>query len=549
MIQRFMKMSTIVLAVFALTVTGMLALPMSSASAAQSVTTTDPTFTDKDGKSGDVFVVPSTQGVVYKSNGTTLRPGVKYYALNYATYSEHNATVTINAEAASGYTISGTTTWTYTYSDTISATATQPTSATGPAKLVIPDVKGVAYRVNGKAVKVGDYVLKASDYKEGKAELTVTAVAKTGYTLTNPSVQWKFTFAKGASTVWASTPTFTNKDGKSQDVFTVPAQEGVIYKINGQTLKPGVKYYALNYATYSERKATVTIVAEAADGYVLANGVPEWSYTYTDMVTVTALKPELVTSPAKLVIPNVKGVRYYVNGKTVNPGDYAPADSDYVNGKAEVSVTVQPKGGYQLTNEGIEWLVTFTRPVPGTGGSTVVSPVAPVFTDGSGINDTIVIPNVTGIRYKINDVVRPAGTYKVSDLTSYNNGIADIVVESEALNGYAISGTYKWWQQFSNWGSGSGSTGGSSGSGDGQVTIVDTNINQPTQWISGMNGYYRIPEIAGIDWYVDGVKVNPGTYTVTYAQMPKNVVVEAKAQDGYQIKSGSNIRWTFSFMK
>lgn len=78
-------------------------------------------------------------------------------------------------------------------------------------------------------------------------------------------------------------------------------------------------------------------------------------------------------------------------------------------------------------------------------------------------------------------------------------------------------------------------------------TNVDTNVDEPTQWASGTTGYYRVPDVEGIDYYVNGVKTAAGTYTVTDSQMPTDIVVEAKAKPGYSIKSGSNYNWTLRF--
>lgn len=73
--------------------------------------------------------------------------------------------------------------------------------------------------------------------------------------------------------VTATPPTFTDRCGKGKDTVTVPTSTGVVYRRGGDVIAAG---------TYRVR-GTVTIVAEAADGYVLS-GDSEWTAVLTNKV-------------------------------------------------------------------------------------------------------------------------------------------------------------------------------------------------------------------------------------------------------------------------
>ena len=706
-----------------------------------------PTFSDRDGSANDTFTIPRCEGVEYLANGKTVAPGTHKTA-DYATYADGKAGLQVSARAREGYVLTGAVWWSTTYYGTATVTAAKPQIVTSPAKVVIPNVKGVQYYVDGKAVPAGDWLVPDSAYSNGRATVRVTAKAKSGYAISNGGTTWTATFTKtssptpasptptaapttpSAKTVTPAAPTFNDRGGEANDTITVPGTTGVQYKVNGKAVTAGTVKVS-DHATYrtadnGQRSVKVTVSAEAKSGYRLSGTTqwvkdPFWGNAATatpveptwndragegnDTYTIPSVKGVRYTVDGKVVsgtvtvpasaykevngvrkatvsvkaeksggvwqvasktyartfagnqaqpsaltpavpafkdnagesndtytIPKQANVDYYVNGSRKAPGTYTLAAGDYrsagnlkartasvaiearpaasnvklagtttwtgmyaglketasktpaveakyVNGAATAVITIpnvegvqyaidgananpgvnhasygtaheivaKAKSGYVLTSTTNTW----TIPASGTQTS-VVRPVKPGFADNAGKdNDTIAIPAVTGIRYKINDRAVAAGTYKVKDYAAYRSGIADVAVVAEALDGYAISGTYKWRQQFAD---ASGTTGGLNGAGTGggtgpQTVVVDTNADQPSQWVSGATGYYRVPNVEGIDYYVDGVKTGAGTYTVTYAQMPKDIVVEAKAKSGYAIKSGSNNKWTLRFAR
>ncbi|SDX03202.1 beta-N-acetylhexosaminidase [Arthrobacter sp. cf158] len=73
-----------------------------------------------------------------------------------------------------------------------------------------------------------------------------------------------------------STPeavTFTDRPGKGQDAYTIPAVAGVVYLMEGKEAAAG---------TYRKPAGTVTVTAVPAKGYVFTDSaVTQWSHTFT----------------------------------------------------------------------------------------------------------------------------------------------------------------------------------------------------------------------------------------------------------------------------
>ncbi|WP_251840720.1 ThuA domain-containing protein [Oceanitalea stevensii] len=66
--------------------------------------------------------------------------------------------------------------------------------------------------------------------------------------------------------------TFTDEYGTADDTFTVPRSTGVVYLVDGEVVAPG---------TYPGA-GTVTVTAQAAEGFVLADGAAtEWTHTFS----------------------------------------------------------------------------------------------------------------------------------------------------------------------------------------------------------------------------------------------------------------------------
>ncbi|MBC9705810.1 MAG: CAP domain-containing protein [Enterococcus sp.] len=285
------------------------------------VTPKAPTFTASTGK----YVIPTTTGIQYKVNGVNVNAG---------TYDSGWKPVTITAVANSGYKISGTASWPYTFTKpVVSVIPKAPTFNNTTGKYIIPATTGVQYKVNGTAVKSGTY-------DSGWKKITVTVTATTGYKISG-TTSWSYAFVKPVVIVKPNAPTFNKTTGK----YTIPATAGVQYKVNGVTTKAG---------TYNSGWKKITVTAVANAGYQLS-GTASWSYTFTKPAVVVKPKaPTFNKSTGKYVIPTTTGVQYKVNGSAVKAGTYN-------SGWKKITVTAVAKTGYKLSGTS-SWAYTFIKP-------------------------------------------------------------------------------------------------------------------------------------------------------------------------------------------
>ncbi|KAB8186845.1 hypothetical protein FH608_045975 [Nonomuraea phyllanthi] len=199
----------------------------------------------------------------------------------------------------------------------LAPTVTQPDCGTTRGELVIPAKKGVRYEVRGKAWRAGTFKVRPGSYR-------VVAVAKDGYVLRGDR-RWRLTVdeAKACPTPTATptvtvsptptgdpddreatpkSPTLTQAtcDDKTASV-SIPEVPGVVYKTSsGKTVEQG--------KTYSVDPGSVTITAEAADGYTLADGAEsEWTLVLseapTDCPTATPTTTTHVTVVNNIPVP------------------------------------------------------------------------------------------------------------------------------------------------------------------------------------------------------------------------------------------------------
>jgi len=133
----------------------------------------------------------------------------------------------------------------------------------------IPNKEGVDYYVNNDIVPA----TAGKHPTNGASSVTITAKAQPGYVLTGKTT-WTLTFDTNACPIKVTPPAPipTEKCGTDQDGYTIPADhDGVIYKVNGKTVE------GFNPAT-----GTVTITAEADQGYVLDGQTSSWTFTFDD---------------------------------------------------------------------------------------------------------------------------------------------------------------------------------------------------------------------------------------------------------------------------
>lgn len=152
----------------------------------ESVTAPAPIFTDKDGTAADTYTIPPATGVQYRVGGAERAAG---------TY-PGSGSVTVTAYALPGYVLTGTASWSFTFSTAtapVAVTPTAPTASDTADTYTIPSMTGVEYLVGGVVQSAGTKTVGDVD-----ATVTVTARALPGYTLTGTAT-WTFTFSKRAT--------------------------------------------------------------------------------------------------------------------------------------------------------------------------------------------------------------------------------------------------------------------------------------------------------------------------------------------------------------
>ena len=179
------------------------------------VTATAPTFNDASGTASDTYTIPTKVGVEYLVGGTVTAAG---------TYPGAGA-VTITAQATSGYTLTGTSSWSHTFSTATDPTPVTPTGPTwtddtvnGGGTWTTPTQTGVTYSPASGTATPGQSV-------------TVTATAQSGYTLSG-TTSWSHTFPNAPSSVTV-TDTFNRADNPTSLGTTETG--GKTWQIDGGT--------------------------------------------------------------------------------------------------------------------------------------------------------------------------------------------------------------------------------------------------------------------------------------------------------------------------
>jgi hypothetical protein len=399
----------------------------------KTVEPTGVTFIDLCGVQNDVYVIPTTEGDDYQVGGVTQTPG------------SHSATgsVTITAVAQTGYTLTGTTSWSNTFTDN-ECTTSVPTQApivkddecgTDNDTFSVPTVTGVIYKVGGTTVS-------GVNSTNGALSVTVNAYpASSAYTLTGDT-SWTLHFTNtdcnpcpcNDHTVSADKPDFHDVCGLRHDSYTIPSTDHVNYYVNGSPLPVAAGTYYIHAA------GTVTVTAEAEQGYTLT-GKDTWSFDFTNKPCKVTPKPPTFNDVCGVdndtyTIPHTKHVVYKVNGQVVKAGTYQASGT--------VTITAEAKPGFKLRKHSAStWMQVFTNEdCGGNGGNQTTTPSAVTFNDVCAtVNDTYTIPSTTGVVYKVNGQVVAAGSHTAT---------GTVTVTAEALMGYTLTGTTTWTHTFTN---------------------------------------------------------------------------------------------------
>lgn len=334
----------------------------------KSVAAAPPTKVDLCGRQNDTYTIPLITGVIYKIDGNVVAAGTYPATSN----------VTIKAEAAAGYSISGTKEWTLSFTNTtctISVTPAVPTKndVCGIANDTynIPATTGVKYFVNGVEKAAGTYSAPSI------LPYYIKAVALPGYAISGND-DWVVDFSSLPCPVTPAAPSSTDLCGKQNDTYTIPATTGVRYYVNGHEKAAG---------TYNG-EGVVIIVAVAKSGFFIHPHaqalwiinlsskkcpepcVPTQIRTLTffgghhnndpDCIPV-AVAPETPTksdvcgtADDTYTIPATTGVKYLVNGIEKAAGTYQ------ATGLVQITAVALPQ--YVLANNATaSWEFNFTN--------------------------------------------------------------------------------------------------------------------------------------------------------------------------------------------
>lgn len=268
-----------------------------------------------------------------------------------------------------------------------------------------------------------------------------------------------------------------NSEGHNTVMLETTATEiGIGYAYQGN---PAGEYYGnyyatailANYGSVTPIKKDVTPVA------------PTWNTTTFD-------------------IPAVTGIQYRVNGIIKPAGSYP--------GMATTTVTAEALDGYAITGTA-SWTKNYEIVVIDPSPSVIlVTPEAPSFTDTN-----YTIPAINGVQYKVNGVVRTAGTYP---------GNGTIGITAEALEGFALAGTVSWNKTYSTVVTG-------------PLPTVKT-VSPAVPTFSATQ--YTIPATEGVQYKANGTAKAAGSYPGV-----GTVTITATALPGYQLSGISSWSKTF----
>ncbi|QXQ09675.1 hypothetical protein [Paeniglutamicibacter sp. Y32M11] len=324
------------------------------------------------------YTVPTTSGVTYLVNGSTKAAG---------TYSSGYTKVTISAVAKDGFTLTGSTSWTFDLSKK-SATATEPSVNYSAKTIAIPRVAGVAYYIDG--------ILKATGTHKVTTATTVTAkAAAANYVVAAKT--WKYDLR---TAVAPAKPVFD----APKNTVKIPTKTGVSYYVNGVKQKAGTYKYT----------GTGTVTTKTSSSSYKLTGTTSWKFDNRNSVTPT--KPTFSASANTVKIPTKTGVTYYINGVKKTAGTRKYTGTGIVTTKTANS-------SYKLTGT-TSWKFD---------NRNSVTPAKPVF---NASKNTVKIPAKTGVTYYINGVKKKAGTHKYT---------GKVTVTTKASNSsYKLAGTQKW---------------------------------------------------------------------------------------------------------
>ncbi|MPV51041.1 hypothetical protein GCG21_13700 [Pseudactinotalea sp. HY160] len=359
--------------------------------------------------------------------------------------------------------------------------------------ITIPSQSGVSYELDGVPVDAGTYPVAYGSSPQ--AFVTVTAHAAGDRELTG-TTSWEREF-DGRTTVATQAVTGQDMPGTSQDTFTVPDVEGIVYELAGSEVDPGTHQVDLSAYDAATEEANLAFTAVPASAWHRLSGETSWTVTATLRTLITAeVAPTFNERDGRdndtFVIPDVEGITYELGGSVIEAGEYSVGDEIGYgsNDLATAQVTATVASGYRHPGGDVQsWTGEFDSRLIAD------APSAPQFEDADGFTgDTVTVPETKGVDYLIDGEV-VTGTVNVGRNAG---GLYDVVVEAQPREGYKIL--------------------------DGQdrsfTVELDSRVTagQPQAATSSdLPGHdedaYVVPAIDGIVFTIGGIEVAPGSYT------------------------------------
>ncbi|UUI67233.1 hypothetical protein NP095_08410 [Aeromicrobium duanguangcaii] len=228
--------------------------------------------------------IPEVTGATYAIDGKPVGPGIHVVSAG---------TVRVSAKADTGYRIdeSATSAWDHQFT-THAVIVLSPTADTSARTITVPSLAGVQYRIDGEVVAAGTH--------EFTTRVVVTAVAENRSWELFGAKKWLFDLRA------AVTPAAPTLDADTSTI-TVPATEGVAYRVNGTLLGAGSHPVALPAKVVAEPASDTVRIADGVDStwaWSTPTTPPAAATPPDDTAAVPGAEP--VKTPAKAKVTQVK---------------------------------------------------------------------------------------------------------------------------------------------------------------------------------------------------------------------------------------------------
>lgn len=471
----------------------------------------------------DVLTLPTVTGGKWSVNGVAVDAG----AHNVSDVSTYNASgvatldVSLDADTNYKFNLDGADSgnggkWKFTAKNYESVTTPKITTvdADGPNdSYTIPSTTGVTYTdADGNVLTPGEHT--------ATGDIVVNMVTASGYKFEDGTTSASFKdhlnpyYLAGAVVA----PEFVD-DADTNDVITLTKAAGITWYVNGKAVDAGSHKISEFMESPTDSVAVTVTFAVASDYELRAGSVTgPWSHTFDTRTVVADVAPTAKDEdgPADvLTLPAVTGATWTVNG-------VESTGSVTTTGHVDVVLSALP--GYVLSTGQKTQSWSYDLESTFLAGT----PTAATTTDKPGVtSDALVIPATKGVTYSVDGTVKAAGTYSVSDLTTYKSGTATVKVTASAADGYRLpeNSTTSWTFTFTE-----------------SSTIPAA--TSPTFGTSAVT----IPSAEGISYtvLVDGVKT-PVSGTVT-APVHGTITIYAAPVYGYAFDNGkTEMSWSKAY--